>query len=248
MRVININKGVTMKNISIALVIALIMGILLSSGLQANDSNKPDSLKSSITENIKAKPQSTTAAAPAPAKRGGGGWIPYRGEIGGDRVEDSYRFLELNKDSFGLINPRQELKLKEVIGPDKIIKGQTVKLYQVVNGVKVRYGQYFIHFSPDGTMNGINGQIDPEARQIDTNPAISEEQSKQLAIAHPRAKRASVEHITKTELIIGRFNKEMRLAWGVTIFKADSTGLVGDAFYIDAQNGRVLEVQNQIAF
>jgi hypothetical protein len=248
MRVININKGVTMKNISIALVIALIMGILLSSGLQANDSNKPDSLKSSITENIKAKPQSTTAAAPAPAKRGGGGWIPYRGESGGDRVEDSYRFLELNKDSFGLINPRQELKLKEVIGPDKIIKGQTVKLYQVVNGVKVRYGQYFIHFSPDGTMNGINGQIDPEARQIDTNPAISEEQSKQLAIAHPRAKRASVEHITKTELIIGRFNKEMRLAWGVTIFKADSTGLVGDAFYIDAQNGRVLEVQNQIAF
>jgi Zn-dependent metalloprotease len=232
-----------MKKNSVTLIIVLFVSILMSSWLQAGDLSKPDSLKSSKIEGKKVQPKPATVAEPAPAKISNDRCIPYRGEVGGDRVEDSYRFLETYKDSYGLINPRQELKLKGIIGPDKISPITTLIFYQTVNGVKVA-SEIRLHFEPNGLLNGTAGQIDTNARKVNTNPAISEEQAKQIAFTDTLNINAKPEAV-EMELLIARFPDGLRLVWSFGVINGG--GDIGSwGYLIDAQTGKILAVSSAL--
>jgi Zn-dependent metalloprotease len=217
-----------MKKISIALIVALFVGILLVSLILAADSSKPNTDKTANIEVAKAKP--------VVANYREGGRPEYRGEIGGDRVEDSYRFLEIYKDSYDLINPRQELKLEGEI-KDSLI--EAVFFYQVVNGVKVA-SEIKMYFKPDGLLDCTLGQIDTNARKVDTNPIISDEQARQIAADDTKKRGTTLEHAKTVELMIGRFDGICRLVWDINVLRLDSI-LIDSDYFIDAKTGAILE-------
>jgi len=153
-----------------------------------------------------------------------------KGLTGTDVVEKAYQFFEINKDIFQIDQPRQELVIGEVIKEAT----STVKFYWVLNGVKVQYGGYFLQFSRDGSLYNVEGQVDPEARSINTKPSISEEQAKQIAI-NDSLNAGKPAEIKEMELLIGRFKGEIKLAW--TFYLTNSLSW---HYAIDAHTGEIL--------
>jgi Zn-dependent metalloprotease len=176
-----------------------------------------------------------------------GNGIPY--EIGGDlskgitstdMVEKVYQFFEINKDIFGIEDPKTELKI-DAVNKDEI---QAVKFHWTVNGVKVA-SNFSILFTKDGKPHNYSGKLYPEAKSIDTNPKLSEEQAKQIALDDSRAYHTTVENVKSIELIIGKFDDCLKLAWAINVCKLDSVIFNSD-YYIDAQNGKILDIKTRI--
>jgi Zn-dependent metalloprotease len=167
--------------------------------------------------------------------------------VDSSNVNRAFVFLEGIKNHYRINNPRTEFTIRRIINDNGI---RSVIFDQVHNGVKVRNGYFTINLTRNDSLsfNDIVGFYEPEARTIDTHPTISIEQAKQIVTEHPRAKGSGIEYITKSELIIGRFDNAMRLVWAITMFRTDSGIVVGYEFFIDAQNGSVLEVQNKIMY
>jgi Zn-dependent metalloprotease len=166
-----------------------------------------------------------------------------KGLTGTDVVEKSYQFFELNKDIFQIANPRKEFIVREVINEGM----STVKFYWAINGVKVQYGGYFLHFNKNGSLYTVEGQIDPEARNINTSPVISEEQGKSIVISDMEKIKVDWPENAQTEiktatLIIARFEGELKLVWGISVTK----GYEGYGYWIDAQTGKIIESGSSI--
>lgn len=181
-----------------------------------------------------------------------------------DPVDKAYQFFEIHKDIFQLEDPRSELVLGGV--SDDKLGYNHVKLGQVVNGVPVGVVGYRVHIKPNGIIYKVKGQIDPEARNVDTNPGISVEAAKEIAISNldPELEVDKFEAL-EPELIIARFDGEPKLTWVVNvaklttmyfqteIFKENSNEvdtvvykpkkLVREQclFYIDARTGEILK-------
>jgi len=162
-----------------------------------------------------------------------------RGLTGTDVVEKSYQFFEQNKDIFQIVDPRKEFIIRGVINEG----WSTVKFYWAINGVKVQYGGYFLHFNKNGSLYTVEGQIDPEARKINTTPAISEEQAKSIALNDPKHKDARPE-ISSIELLIGRIDGELRLFWSIGLINGGGIGSWN--YRIDAQTGKVLVCESAL--
>ena len=236
-----------MKRILISAAGASLLTILISVCVFGSGGEKPVSAKEAKTES-----RIDQAAGQIKANGWFGGVdknaIPtmlegnlYWGAKGGDRIEESYRFLENHKELFRMDNPRQELKPEGVIGPDGISPIATVKFIQVVNGVKVRYGGYNFHFNADGLMNSLNGQIDPDAKKVNTNPAISEEQVKQIAL-NDTLNAGTKAEVIDLELMIARYEEGLRLVWSFGVIYGGPPG--SWLYKVDAQTGKVLEVSS----
>ncbi|MCD6161294.1 MAG: PepSY domain-containing protein [candidate division Zixibacteria bacterium] len=168
-----------------------------------------------------------------------------------DPIEKCYQFFELHKELFGMINPREELVVYRTQGGDRV---STVKFYQAHGGVRVRFGQYFVHFNKDEKITGINGSFDPEARSIDAIPSISVEQAREIAInsmEKPTTNLYTPERV-KPELYIARFggnddvfNGKFRLVW-----KWPFVGVPPDNsswyYYIDAKTGEFVKRESAV--
>ena len=99
-----------------------------------------------------------------------------RGITATDPVEQCYQLLELHKDLFGLVNPREEMQSYRA-------DERVVKLQQYHLGLKVQHGGYNVHFR-DGKLTGLNGHVYPQARQVHSaTPTITKEQAFQIAKA-----------------------------------------------------------------
>jgi len=154
-----------------------------------------------------------------------------KGLTGTDVVEKAYQFFELNKDLFQIEKPRQELVIRQVIREEL----STVKFYWAIDGVKVNYGGYFLQFSRDGSLYNVEGQIDPEARSINTKPSISEEQAKQIAM-NDSLNTGQESTFMDMELVIGKFkDNKFQLAWTFGI--SNSRPWI---YAIDAHTGEIL--------
>jgi Zn-dependent metalloprotease len=154
-----------------------------------------------------------------------------------DIVDKAYQFFEINKDIFRLTEPKTELKVYDVHRDDIPV----VKMYWAVNGVKVASNLRIV-FSKNGSPFYFAGKIDPEARTINTNPAISEDQAKAIVIKDMDKVKDGCPEDAQTEiknatLIIGRFDEELKLVWGLSVVKC----LNGYGYWIDAQTGKILE-------
>lgn len=93
----------------------------------------------------------------------------------------------------------------------------------------------------------MNGQIDPDARKVNTTPAIAKEKAVDIVLADSRAKNSTVEHIKESELMITRQKDGCHLAWVVYLLRMDSV-VLGDKYFIDAHTGEFLGIENQIRY
>ena len=180
------------------------------------------------------------------------GWDGYPKTVEGDLsngidatdpLETVYQFFEANKDIYKLVDPRRELLpvgFKNGIEPVR-----TIKLRQVVDGVRVNSRGFVTRFGSDKKLCYVDGQIDPDARQVNTTPAISEERAKEIAVADQRTKRALKPSIAEAELLIGRFDNKMRLVWHLGL--TEGVGVGSWYYYIDAHSGKVMQVESAVA-
>lgn len=233
-----------MKKIMVVFTAVLFLTLLIAVWLYANDSGKQNK---AVIKDHKVQKQDTTKINLQPKQKEFGSLIPYQGEPGGDRVEDSYRFFEINKDRLHLINPRQELRLKGILGPEEYdqIKSTMVKFDQVVNGVKVASDGYSVVFMSDGVCYSGLGEIDTAARNINTKPAISQAQAEQIAFND------SLNLNTKTqanqvELLIAKLaDGSHKLVWSFYVGN-DKGG--SWKYLIDAQTGKILQAKNALIY
>lgn len=148
-------------------------------------------------------------------------------------INKAFTFLEENKAHYKISNPRAEFIVDGIINDSGWC---TVILNQVKDGVKVRHGHYSINFKNNSplTFNDIKGYYDADARNVDTKPFISEEKAKGIAI-NDTLNAGKQSEVLDMELIIGRFNNNLKLAW--------TFGLVNDwswKYAIDAKTGEIL--------
>jgi Zn-dependent metalloprotease len=158
-----------------------------------------------------------------------------------DPVEQAYQFFDLNRDIFPIKDAKTEFNVRQQIGGDESF-GPTVKLAWCVNGIMVGGTEIILNYSRDGKLYSYYGEFYPEARMINTNPAISEERAKSIVITDmekvkidwPENAKAEIKNAT---LMIARFNGELKLAWGIGVMK----GYEGYGYWIDAQTGKIIE-------
>lgn len=148
-------------------------------------------------------------------------------------INKAFAFLEENTAHYKISNPRAEFIVDGIINDSGWC---TVILNQVKDGVKVKHGHYSINFRSSNPLsfNDIKGYYDNKARNVDTKPIISEEQAKQIAL-NDTLNAGKSSDILDMELIIGRFNNNLKLAW--------TFGLVNDwswNYAIDAKTGEIL--------
>jgi Zn-dependent metalloprotease len=233
----------TMKTLSVTLIAVIFMTFFIVTWLQAEDSSKLD--KAVIKESQNQK-QDMTKVVSKPYEIEENDLIFYHGVPGGDRVEDSYRFLELNKTRFHLDNPRQELRLRGVNGPAEYadIKTTTVKFDQVVNGIKVASEGFTIQFESSGAYHFCQGQIDTSARNVNTNPAISLDRAKKIAFSDSLNQNTKAE-AKDAELIIARFNSDFYLVWAFGVINNRGGAW---KYLIDAQTGKILIAKSDVIY
>jgi len=153
-------------------------------------------------------------------------------------------FLDSIKNHYGIRNPRAEFIINRFIRDNN---RRILILDQVYNGIKVRYGYFSINLTKSDSLsiNDIAGFYESGIRSINTNPSLSEEQAKQIALDDSRAYHTTTENVKSIELIIGKFNDVLRLAWAVNVCKLDSVIFNSD-YYIDAQTGEILDIKTRI--
>jgi bacillolysin len=163
-----------------------------------------------------------------------------RGITATDLSEKVIQFFEINKDIFGIEEPKTELKI-DAVYKDEI---RAVKFHFTVNGIKIA-SNFSILFTKDGIPHSYSGKIYPEAYELSTTPSITEEQAKQIALDDSKAYHTTIENVKSLELIIGRFDDGLRLAWAINVNKIGSK-LINSDYFIDAQTGKILDVETRI--
>jgi hypothetical protein len=165
-----------------------------------------------------------------------------RGLTAIDPTERAYQFLELHRDLFGLENPRQELVVERSTT-------RTVVFQQMANGIPVILGRslirlapvgYSFHIRPDSNLiEEFGGEIYPEARNVNPNPAVSREQA--IAIAQSdTAHGGQATEVSGARLYIAKFNEGCRLVWRLGLSGGGHGG--AGLYFIDAQTGDILNV------
>lgn len=169
----------------------------------------------------------------------------FYSEAKADPAETAYRFFEKHKEIFSLINPRQELKAIDISVDENSYKH--IHFEQIEKGLKVGVVGYRVHINPAGILYSLHGQIDPEARTVDTNPGISEQQAMEIALNDTlvtKADRQDIEpKVHSATLLIGRFAEKLRLVWAISVSRGIGYSW---GFWIDAQTGAILESGSSI--
>jgi hypothetical protein len=163
-----------------------------------------------------------------------------------DPVERVYQFLERNRDLLNLENPREELLLKRCSRNDN--GTGHVHLYQKANGIIVNGSFYHFIFTTDPDSQGIRlyeleGAYYPEARFINTIPAISQAQAESIAVHDPRHNGA-IPNIRNTKLLIMGIDGSLRLVWQMAVTNGAFGGSAG--YIIDAQSGAILAAESSV--
>jgi Zn-dependent metalloprotease len=144
----------------------------------------------------------------------------------------AFEYFQNNKATYKIDDARKEFRL-EGYSKDEMVGDFHVKLLQIVNGVRVMDGQYMLRFDQNGKLTRVYGQIDPEAKKVNTNPAISEEMAKQLAISENNSDTLAKDYTKSNGLLIINTKNGYHLIWDI------ECGLM--IYRIDAQTGTIIE-------
>ncbi|MCD6161291.1 MAG: hypothetical protein J7K40_02635 [candidate division Zixibacteria bacterium] len=165
-----------------------------------------------------------------------------------DSLEKCYQYLELYKEKYGILNPKEEFKVRRILNTENRL---TIGFYQVHNDVRVIGYRYSISFNSDCLIKSASGRYNPKARFVDTNPSINEDEIKHIAINDPHAKGTRLEHVIETELAID-CEEDCQLVWIVTIDNMKDSSvksfeeIISGDFYFDANTGNYLKMSNPL--
>jgi len=233
-----------MIRIALLIMVAIVMMVFFITGNGAPrgdiKSQKTQTSQSADTTRPVGNSQPNTAVGNKPAVKLNSDSVMATKE--NNYVQAAFKFLEDNKSHYKISDPRSEFIVR---GESDKANWHTVKLDQVHNGVKVQNGCFNIIFSYNRPLsfNDVFGDYDPDARTVDTKPAISEEQAKRIALDDPRSKGAKSENIKKAELLIQKFKDSYGLFWNIDISRMDSLFLSLN-YLIDAKTGVIEHVGN----
>jgi hypothetical protein len=167
-----------------------------------------------------------------------------------DPIGRAYHFLQLHSDLFQINDPHQEFVLipNNYLGPGN---PGTIYLQQAVNGVKVMEAGYVLQYVPDTAsfkFSTISGRFIPEARTINTMPAITQAYAESLALSDPEHD-SLIGYVAiggKTEHIIDKIDGSLRLIWKLNVQNGRFAGSAN--YWIDANTGAILKVESGLIY
>jgi Zn-dependent metalloprotease len=98
-----------------------------------------------------------------------------------DPVESSLRFLEANRQAFGIDSPRSEFAAVEVTADDQLAGWRDVYLQQRIHGVPVLRAQLAFHYDDRGRLVAVSGDYLPTPEQIQA-PLLDADEAAHLAL------------------------------------------------------------------
>lgn len=145
-------------------------------------------------------------------------------------------FLRENSEIFKIQAPEMELKL---LRSDDDELGFTHYRYaRLIKEVPVYGDELILHVNNKSQLYMVNGQYHPTGL-LDSEPALTA--AKAGAIALEQGLAHKMESVEQTALVFYPFEKELRLAWHVTL----RGGMAKWDYFVDAGDGRILFDQDR---
>ncbi|MGN9163281.1 M4 family metallopeptidase [Clostridium sulfidigenes] len=176
------------------------------------------------------------------------GQVFLSGELSDKKVpseSSATKFLQENKDIFGIDNAKEELKVLEVNKDD--IGDTFVKFAQVIEGTEVDNSLINVHYDKNGVIVSVNGNLE-ENKEITTlgSKDISPEEA--IKIAKGQFKDKTIKNTPKvTDKIIVTKDGVNYEVYKINIFFMEPTIGNYDVF-VEVNSGKVIKTENKIRF
>ncbi len=175
------------------------------------------------------------------------GQVFLSGELSDKKVpseSSATKFLQENKDIFGIDNAKEELKVVEVNKDD--IGDTFVKFAQVIEGTEVDNSLINVHYDKNGVIVSVNGNLE-ENKEITTlgSKDISPEEA--IKIAKNQFKFKKLKKTPKAEKLVITEDGVNYEAYKINIFFMEPTIGSYDVF-VEANSGKVIKIENKIRF
>ena len=162
---------------------------------------------------------------------------------GNTRKERSLAFLTEHRESFGLVNPAEELRL---INEQQDQQGSAhLTFNQFYDAIPVFAGVLKTHFNASGELRAVNGEVVPDI-SLDPVATFSSEEAKAVAIARIQSDGKKVSNLSagsaelyvyRTGLVQG-VEGENHLAWRVEVTNSSD---ILEFVFIDAHSGEFVD-------
>ncbi|WP_346920337.1 cell wall-binding repeat-containing protein [Clostridium sp. UBA7339] len=154
------------------------------------------------------------------------------------------KFLEENKELFGIDNTKEELKVVEVNKDD--IGDTFVKFAQVIEGTEVDNSLINVHYDKNGVIVSVNGNLE-ENKEITTlgSKVISPE--KAIEIAKSQFEFKKLKKTPKAEKLVITEDGVNYEVYKINIFFMEPTIGCYDV-YIEVNSGKVIKTENKIRY
>jgi len=154
------------------------------------------------------------------------------------------KFLEENKELFGIDSVKEELKVVEVKKDD--IGDTFVKFAQVIDGTEVDNSLMNVHYDEKGVIVSVNGNLE-ESKEITTlgSNVISQEDA--IEIAKSQFKYKTLKKTPKAEKVIITEDGVNYEVYKINIFFMEPT--IGSYnVFVEVNSGKVIKTENKIRY
>ncbi|WP_346868459.1 MULTISPECIES: M4 family metallopeptidase [unclassified Clostridium] len=175
------------------------------------------------------------------------GQVFLSGELSNKKVPgegSATKFLQENKDIFGIDNAKEELKVVEVNKDD--IGDTFVKFAQVIEGTEVDNSLINVHYDKNGVIVSVNGNIE-ENKEITTlgSKVISPEEA--IKIAKSQFEFKKLKKTPKAEKLVITEDGVNYEAYKINIFFMEPTIGSYDVF-VEVSSGKVIKTEDKIRY
>ncbi len=154
------------------------------------------------------------------------------------------KFLEENKELFGIDNTKEELKVVEVNKDD--IGDTFVKFAQVIEGTEVDNSLINVHYDKNGVIVSVNGNLE-ENKEITTlgSKVISPEEAIEIAKSQFEIKK--IKKTPKAEKLVITEDGVNYEVYKINIFFMEPTIGNYDVF-VEVNSGKVIKIEDKIRY
>ncbi len=175
------------------------------------------------------------------------GQVFLSGELSDKKVpseSSATKFLQENKDIFGIDNAKEELKVVEVNKDD--IGDTFVKFAQVIEGTEVHNSLINVHYDKNGVIVSVNGNLE-ENKEITTlgSKDISPEEA--IKIAKSQFEFKKLKKAPKAEKLVITEDGVNYEVYKINIFFMEPT--IGSYnVFVEVNSGKVIKTENKIRY
>lgn len=175
------------------------------------------------------------------------GQVFLSGELSNKKIpgeSSATKFLQENKDIFGIDNAKEELKVVEVNKDD--IGDTFVKFAQVIEGTEVDNSLINVHYDKNGVIVSVNGNLE-ENKEITTlgSKDISPEEA--IKIAKNQFEFKKLKKTPKAEKLVITEDGVSYEVYKINIFFMDPTIGSYDVF-VEVSSGKVIKTEDKIRY